>query len=246
MTLIRVYRADLSRLPAEDSVLMLDGAERQRASRISHREARQEFAKTRALLRLVLSRHTGRPAGSLAFVDGEWGKPALLRPHGVHFNVSHSGGMALIAVAPAEVGIDIERIDEDIDYVAVAQSVFSPAEIGTIRGAAETERRDVFFSIWARKEAYLKATGRGFSSNLPQISTASPLGAIEDRSDDCAAGQPWHVFDLPVPGGFKAALVASSRESEIRIVDVEGSAHRSAADRLEAPGSGHSHGAHAL
>lgn len=245
MTLIRVYRADLSRLPAEDSVSMLDGAERQRASRISHREARQEFAKTRALLRLVLSQHTGWPAASLAFVDGDCGKPALLRPHRVHFNVSHSGGMALIAVAPAEVGIDIERIGGDIDYAAVAQSVFSPAEIGVIRGATEIGKRDAFFSIWARKEAYLKATGRGFSSNLPLISTASPLGTVEDRSDDCAAGQPWHVFDLPAPAGFKAALVASSRESEIRIVDVEGFAYRSAADRLEAsPGSGH--GAHAL
>lgn len=244
MTLIRVYRADLSCLPAEDSVLMLDGAERQRASRISHREARQEFAKTRALLRLVMSQYTGRSAGSLAFVDGECGKPALLRPHGVHFNVSHSDGMALIAVAPAAVGIDIERIDEDIDYAAVAQSVFSPAEIGAMRGATETKKRDVFFSIWARKEAYLKATGRGFSSNLPLISTVSSLGTIEDRSDDCAGGQPWHVFDLPAPAGFKAALVTSSKESEIRIVDIEGSAQRSAMDRPEASGSGHS--AHAF
>ena len=216
---IRVYRADLGPLSGKACFSLLEETEKQRAAGVSNRSARHEFVKARALLRLLLSKHTGLPARSLAFATGENGKPVLLGSPGIHFNVSHSDGAALVAIAAAEIGVDIERIDGSVDYAGVAQSVFSRPEIEMLRKASDARRGEVFFTIWTRKEAYLKATGAGFSSNLPMISTAAPDGTIEDH-DGNAGSCTWHVFDLPVAGYFKAALVTVARECRIDFVDV--------------------------
>ena len=219
MNIIRVYRADLDLLSERACFSLLDEIERNRAAGISNRSARHEFVKSRALLRLLLSKHTGLPAKTLKFATGENGKPVLLGSHEMHFNVSHSDGAALVAIASAEVGIDIERIDGSVDYAGVAQSVFSRSEIEMLREASDARRGEVFFSIWTRKEAYLKATGAGFSSNLPMISTAAPDGTIENNggsSGHCA----WRAFDLPVAGFFKAALVTAARDCRIDLVNI--------------------------
>lgn len=222
---IRVYCADLDRLCVKACFSVLEDAEKRRAGDISNRYARHEFVKTRALLRLLLSKHTGQPAGSLRFATGASGKPILLGSHGVHFNVSHSDGTALIAVASAEVGIDIERIEGSVDYAGIAESVFSCSEIEVLRDAPAARRGEVFFSIWTRKEAYLKATGAGFSSDLPKISTASSHGVIEDLGCTTDRRPQWHAFDLPAPANFKAALVTTGKDCRIDVVDVAGMTH---------------------
>ena len=216
---IRVYHADLGLLSEKACFSLLDETEKNRAAGVSNRAARHEFVNGRALLRLLLSQHTGQPARSLAFTTGENGKPVLLGSPEIHFNVSHSDGTALIAIASAEIGVDIERIDGSVDYAGVAQSVFSRPEIEMLREASDARRGEIFFSIWTRKEAYLKATGAGFSSNLPMISTAALDGTIEDQGDS-AGRSAWHVFDLPAGGYFKAALVTAARECRIDFVDV--------------------------
>ena len=219
MSPIRVYSADLDRLSERACFSLLDETEKSRAAGISNRAARHEFVKCRALLRLLLSKQTGLPAATLAFATGENGKPVLLGSPEVHFNVSHSDGTVLIAIASVEIGVDIERIDRSVDYAGVAQSVFSRSEIEILCEASDARRGEVFFSIWTRKEAYLKATGAGFSSNLPMISTAASDGTIEDHGDS-AGRSAWHVFDLPAGGYFKAALVTAARECRIDFVDL--------------------------
>jgi len=234
MTPIRVYCADLDRLCAKVCFSVLDEAEKRRAAGVSDRSARQEFVKTRALLRLLLSKHTGQPVSSLRFATGASGKPVLLGSHGVHFNVSHSDGTALIAIASAEVGIDIECIDGSVDYPGVAESVFSRSEIEMLRNAPETRRGEVFFSIWTRKEAYLKATGAGFSSDLPKISTASSHCVIEDLGYATGRRPDWHAFDLPAPANFKAALVTTAKDCKIEFVNVAHMTHKPVRDATPA------------
>ena len=69
MISIRVYRADLDRLCVKACFSVLEDAEKRRAGDITNRYARHEFVKTRALLRLLLSKHTGRPARCLQVRD---------------------------------------------------------------------------------------------------------------------------------------------------------------------------------
>lgn len=222
MSYIRVYRADLGQLCAETCLAVLSDEERRRAPRLTSPSARREFVTARALLRQLLAMHTGEPASTLQFATGPCGKPALRGSQDLHFNLSHSHGAVLVAIASAEVGIDIERIEGTVDYDGVAEAMFSATEIGMLRSASASQRGAVFFSIWTRKEAYLKATGLGFSSDLARISTTSPNGAIEDRG--AISGHAWHAFDLPVPANFKAALVTTTGQYEIEIVDITGTA----------------------
>jgi 4'-phosphopantetheinyl transferase len=217
MTLIRTYRADLGELSASACFGLLHAAERQRALAMAHRHTMHEFVKTRALVRLLLSKHAGLPASDLEIATGACGKPYLSNVTGLHFNVSHSHGLALVAVASAPVGVDIERIDASVDIFGVARSVFSNSEIARLRATPGQRQGDVFFSMWTRKEAYLKATGLGFSSALPDITVPSTASKISDHTDSAEAPA-WHAFDLPAPENFKAALVVAQKAPTIEVI----------------------------
>ena len=70
----------------------------------------------------------------------------------VHFNVSHSDGTALVAIASAEIGVDIERIDGSVDYAGVAQSVFSRSEIEMLARCFRcSARRGIFLDLDAKR-----------------------------------------------------------------------------------------------
>jgi 4'-phosphopantetheinyl transferase len=215
MSWIHIYRADLGALPARACSSLLDDEERERAAGITDANAAREFVTTRALVRLLLSRYTGIAARDLRLGYGPAGKPVLLGEPRIHFNVTHSGGVALVAVASAEVGIDLERVVGDVDLAGVADSVFSRRETELLMDTPRHRQPDLFFSIWTRKEAYLKATGQGFSSELREISAIWPAGAIEDRTSERA----WYVLDLPAPAGFKAAVVSASAQCKLGIID---------------------------
>lgn len=221
MTQIRVYGADLCRLTAEDCYPILDSSEAERAASISHLLVREEFVKTRALLRTVLGAYTDRSPRDFTFTTGVNGKPRLVGDDQIHFNVSHAAGRALIAIAPGAVGIDIERADKSINHLAVAAEIFSPEEYAAVERAPRLDRSEIFFTIWTRKEAYLKATGCGFSANLERISSMTPDREIEDTSMP-QGSEHWFAYDLPAPEFFRAALVTSSDSLEISMSDVSG------------------------
>ena len=213
-----VYSANLCLLATTVCSSLLSNEERGQAARIANNAAREEFVKSRALLRGLLAQHTGVPAQNLDLVAGPFGKPQLADGCGLHFNISHSGGMALVAISSEEIGIDIERMDMPADHRGVAQTVFAPSEIETLESADASNLSETFFSLWTRKEAYLKATGQGFSSDLGAISTAA--GArVQDAS--CEAGDgTWYVHDLPVQAGFKAALATPFGTPDVTLINL--------------------------
>lgn len=219
MTRICVYGAALGRVSAEGCYSLLDNSEKQRASAIAHDFARVEFIKARALLRLVLADHATKRPNDFTFATASNGKPYVADDETLEFNVSHSNGIVLIAVARSPVGIDIEAAVISIDQLSVADTVFSRTERAVLRSAPEAQRANVFLSLWTRKEAYLKATGRGFSSSLDQISSVSQDGRIVDHSQPLSR-KPWYAFELPAPQRFKAALVAQSKNLELSIVNI--------------------------
>jgi phosphopantetheinyl transferase len=98
------------------------------------------------------------------------GKPRLAREPGrLSFNLSHSGGLALIAVAPGgvDVGVDVERLRPRRDLVRLAKRWLPPADAEALAGAPESEREAIFYSAWTRHEARVKCTGSGLSGPPP-------------------------------------------------------------------------------
>jgi 4'-phosphopantetheinyl transferase len=103
----------------------------------------------------VLAAHAGVDPGDIRVDRAEGGKPFLAAPPGdLHFNLSHSGELAFIAVARGrEVGVDVEAIRPLEHARRIAERVF-------------IEEAD-FFRNWARREALLKATGAGVLGPVP-------------------------------------------------------------------------------
>lgn len=120
----------------------------------------------RRVLREILADYLDTPAESIRFVYGPNGKPELApdSPRRLHFNLTHTTDLALIAVsATAEVGVDVEAIApmEDMDDVAAAQ--FSGEERQRIAARPIAEQPKAFFEAWTRKEASIKARGGNLS-----------------------------------------------------------------------------------
>lgn len=151
---------------------LLDEAEATRARRFYFERDRRRFAVARGILRTLLARYLNVAPGVLAFGYTERGKPFLTSSEsGLRFNVSHSGGQALFAFAQGrEIGVDIEageRLGDD--WPGIARRYFSEREQGELFALPEPQRRAAFLTGWARKEAYLKATGLGISDGLQKI-----------------------------------------------------------------------------
>jgi 4'-phosphopantetheinyl transferase len=154
---IHVWRADLERAGVAAD---LDSDELARAARFLSETARRRFTAAHGVLRRILSRYTGIAAAALRFERTEFGKPYLLGTP-VHFNLAHSGTLALYAVARAEVGVDLEQVRPEVDVLGIARRFLPEPEVLELRALAGEEQRRAFFRLWTRREAYLKARGVG-------------------------------------------------------------------------------------
>ena len=125
-------------------------------------------------LRAVLARYLDEQPARIELRAGAHGKPALADPSSpLRFNLSHSGGLALVAVTlDREVGIDIERIRPRRDLEALAERALDPAAAATVRATAPAERLDAFYRAWTHREATAKCLGTGLGAPLPPTPSA--------------------------------------------------------------------------
>jgi 4'-phosphopantetheinyl transferase len=166
-----------------------------------------------------------KPAAALVFEHGAHGKPAIAPalPHGrsLRFNLSHSAGWAMFALAwDCEVGIDLEstaRLKRDVDELAgLAARVLSRRELAIWQALPDTARDAAFLRAWARKEAYAKATGQGLLEELIRtdvaLDAAAPKSSLTLRSSQKAGiTRDWALHDLAAPDGFAAALAVEQK-----------------------------------
>jgi 4'-phosphopantetheinyl transferase len=159
----RLWQVDLDAAPAPQAVAALSESEWERARRFVFKRDRSRFIAAHAALREILAAQCAIPASMLEFQLGPFGKPVLAEG-GLHFNLSHSQSLALIAVCEqAEVGVDVELLRPMPDAEALAETYFSAAERHALAALPPEARERAFLCCWTRKEACLKATGMGLS-----------------------------------------------------------------------------------
>jgi 4'-phosphopantetheinyl transferase len=140
---------------------MLDDSQRQRASEFRFPELRERYILRHGLLRLVLACYVQRLPGEIRFEIGAHGKPRLTPEFGaVHFNLSDSGDLAVIAVAGAEVGIDVEQVNQRQPPLEIVPQLHESERLA-VETSDLLRRAEVLYQIWVRKEAYLKCRGEG-------------------------------------------------------------------------------------
>lgn len=155
----------------------------------------------------------------LRFCYNSFGKPALLSDSvgkELRFNVAHSGGHALYAFSrKRELGIDIEHLREDFDYLEIAEHYFSQYEISTLRALPVEVQARGFFNCWTRKEAYLKAHGTGLSFPLDGFDVSLVPGEptrLLSVKDDSQAASRWSLQEINVDSGYVAALAVEGAD----------------------------------
>jgi len=211
---VHVWKIDLDVLADAHERLwtFLSDGERERARRFHLARDGTRFVVAHAAVRLILARYLPEtPAASLLFSAGPFGKPELGGPAAgqLQFNISHSGAVGLCAVARTPVGVDVERIREDLAFDDIAASHFSPDENVALRGLPPEQRVAAFFSGWTRKEAYIKAHGDGLALPLTSFDVAlapdQPAALVATRPDPGEARR-WSLSSLEVGPGYAAAV----------------------------------------
>jgi 4'-phosphopantetheinyl transferase len=181
----------------------LSAEEAARAARFLSPVHGRRFTAARGFLRGVLARHLGCPPAELRFEYGPRGKPSLPGTR-LHFNLSHSGDLALLGVTlGTRLGVDVERVRE-LDHLRIARRFFAPAEADRLALLPEQRARHAFFAGWTRKEALIKAIGAGLSLPLDGFEVSLEGEATLLRADP-GLGAAWALRDIEAPAGFVAA-----------------------------------------
>ncbi|MGZ9897971.1 4'-phosphopantetheinyl transferase family protein [Shewanella gaetbuli] len=206
----------------------LNEAEQLKVARYSQQNAKYNALQVRLALRALLSTHADIAPQEWQFEYGDKGKPqlsqALFEQSGLLFNLSHSGDWLAVAIVDTHLqninnankaclGIDIERCRRNTNIHTIMNHYFTPDEVSQLALLGEADQRQRFFDLWALKEAFIKATGKGLAQSLTSFgfsfaankvlkvadeSVLAPYVACDDyvrfHAPEALQHQPWHFL----------------------------------------------------
>ena len=211
---VSLWWCEIERTPHELALIAatLSTVETSRAARFGTDALRSRWMAGRAALREVLGRTLGISPAAVDIRRGVRGRPELADSSArIDFNVSHTRGVALIAIArdlppTTRIGVDIEHAEREVGVDMLQKKFLAPREREAIAGLSADERRRRFLRYWTCKEAMSKATGDGI---------IAPFGRLEVELADpprLRAGPPpyvpddWSLIDAAIPGQWFATV----------------------------------------
>jgi 4'-phosphopantetheinyl transferase len=222
---IHVWHAALDRekqfLGRLESTLSLE--EKARADRFHFVNDRNRFVAARGLLRELLGKYLQQTPASLGFSYGKYGKPVLSGGNaagGLCFNLSHSAGMVVYAIArDRNLGIDVEHVRQESAGEDIAKRYFSVREVSDLQTLPPEARVEGFFHCWTRKEAYLKATGMGLQIPLDSFA----VSVLPDKPAQFLAGvEPhWHMAVFHPAECYVSAVVYDGAPCSLKYFSVD-------------------------
>jgi 4'-phosphopantetheinyl transferase len=194
-------------LPSESRYLaLLDEPEGERHQAYRREIDRRRFLTGRVLAKTVLGACLGLAPDAVRFDArcDDCGKPhGKPKVAGVEFSISHSGERIGLAVTTVPVGLDVETENRRAEDSLIAYAL-NETEQQALRGLDGDARASEFFQYWTRKEALMKATGRGLKIPLHSITLdGARLAQSTDPALDPATTQ---LADLHPGEGYRAAV----------------------------------------
>lgn len=206
---IHIWTADLT-LSHEQEIMrlaMLSADEMERANRLRTPLHRQHFIAARSALRQIAGFYLNSAPQAIEFAYAENGKPYLPTVPSLQFNLAHSHDKAVYAFALDQaLGIDIEKM-RDTYNPDIVQRYFSPQEKAQFAQVAEQEKTQAFYRVWARKEAVIKASGKGLSQSLSTFSVS-----VKDEMETLVLeNETWSLMPLHIHPQYQSALVSQQK-----------------------------------
>jgi 4'-phosphopantetheinyl transferase len=194
-----------------------------RARRLIRPKDRLRFGRCRAAVRGILGQIEGISPSSLKFGSGPHGKPYVERAmpkgssSGLEFNVSHSGGLALVAATRGRaIGVDLEQIRVIREADRIIESFFTKLEQAQFAEIAAAKRDAAFMRGWTRKEAILKGLGKGLAGGPSRYETMFGTTELSRRFQPvspCPIVDHWMLWEVAIGDGYVATLAAATDET---------------------------------
>ena len=209
-----LYYAELSALHDEELFrqyyLTLPSCRREKIDRIKPEGERRRSLGAGLLLKKACEEY-GIPGEDGYLLTGEYGKPAFAARPEVQFSLSHSGEYAACVVAGCEAGCDIETV-KPFRWL-VAKRVFTEEECRWLSSEEEQGRgEEAFCRLWTLKESFLKATGKGFSFPVQELSFSLAEEQPAMRLY-CQPDQPFTFYELRLTENCRCAVCLHSTDA---------------------------------
>jgi 4'-phosphopantetheinyl transferase len=196
---------------------LLDDIEQSRYDGYRRDVDKLRFLTGRALIRGVAAAELGVDPKDVA-IDAscfDCGKPhGKPKVDGLEVSISHSGDWVALALTDATpVGVDVEEV-RDAEVDGLAGIAFSPAELTVFEQVPAADKKAAFFTYWSRKEAVVKATGKGMSVAMSKLTLSGhdePPRVVSSRADEVDIGGV-HMVDLDAGSGYRACVAVFGTE----------------------------------
>ncbi|HPZ09763.1 MAG TPA: 4'-phosphopantetheinyl transferase superfamily protein [Candidatus Eremiobacteraeota bacterium] len=205
----------------DDLLKLLSEDELKRAEKFYFQKDRNHFIACRGILRTILGNYLEIDPRKITFSYNFYGKPSLNLPEKqLSFNLSNSHGMALYGLTwNREIGIDIEYIPEDFNWEEIVKNFFSKREIKDLYKVPLHMRKRAFFNCWTRKEAYIKARGKGLSIPLHSFDVSlipgEPAKLLEVRGEGEEKSR-WHLKEIIIDSDYTSALAVEGQNLQFK------------------------------
>ena len=167
----------------EEYLSILSADELAKYKRFHFEKDRHSYLVSHALVRKVLSSYCNVKPDEWGFMSNQHGKPDIspeINCPALKFNLSHTDGMSVCVVSlENDCGIDVENAQRKSRTFAVADRMFAPAEVATMRSGNDSEVQRKFFEFWTLRESYVKAIGTGLGG-----SSKAFYFSVDEQGDD--------------------------------------------------------------
>lgn len=201
---------------------ILDAAEQAHAEKIKNDLPRKRYVEVHGRLRNVLAQTLNERPEKINIKKTEHGKPYLADTPELVFNLSHSADAMVIAIGRnCRLGVDIEYYKPRAGLAGLVDKCFAEEEIAYWNNLPETQKTVGFYRFWTRKEAFVKATGRGIALGLKHcvISPENQNTFLRVPADYGQAAM-WRVLDMALGQGVCSALVTDKNIVGVKLIDL--------------------------
>ncbi len=146
---------------------------------------------------------------TFAITNNENGKPTT---SGIHFSISHSKDRLVQAFSlQGELGVDIEFINDQRDYLKLAKRYFHLREYKLLKSLEQKNAALLFYNLWTVKEAVCKVQGGRLWFYLDD-------NYLDDKQKIHQTFKGLSIFQLDTIKGFSLTLATENPTEAVKLI----------------------------